>query len=63
MKLTKEDVDLIEGLVFQGADDLAVSIARSIERLESRIDHMETRLYRRIGELEQQITKNHRAQD
>jgi len=50
--LTQKDLELIERIVYKSADDVAVSIARSFERLEERIDAMESRLYSRLGELE-----------
>lgn len=56
--LSQKDTDLIERIVYKMADDMAVSIARSFERLEIRIDGLETRLMIRIEQLEDEIVKN-----
>ncbi len=50
MSLEQKDIELIEHLVYKANDDVAVSIARSFERLEERIDAVESRLYSRIAE-------------
>ena len=55
MTLEKNDLELIEKIVYKNADDIAVSIARSFERLEERIDSSESRLYGKIAELENMI--------
>jgi predicted RecB family endonuclease len=60
MKISNEDLDVLEDLVFRSSDDLAVTLSRSLERLETKLDHIETRLYRRISELEQEIMKKNR---
>ncbi len=44
MSLNQKDVELIERIIYKNADDIAVSIARSFERLEIRIDSLEERL-------------------
>ena len=53
--MKKDDFDRIEQIVWKGDDDIAISIARSFERLEERIDAMESRLYGRIAELEDAV--------
>jgi len=55
MHLDKKDIDLIEGLVYKSADDIAISIARSFERLEERIDSAESRIYSRLADLDDLI--------
>ncbi|MES2216533.1 MAG: hypothetical protein V4481_04540 [Patescibacteria group bacterium] len=55
MSLDQKDLELIERLIYKNADDVAVSIARSFERLEERIDTMEGRLYTRISEVEDRM--------
>lgn len=52
MSLEQKDVELIERIIYKQGDDIAVSIARSFERLEERMDAMESRLYSRLSELE-----------
>ena len=55
MALDTKDLEHIERLLFKSADDVAVSIARSFERLEERMDSTESRLYSRIAELEDKV--------
>lgn len=55
MSLEKTDLELIERIVYKNADDIAISIARSFERLEERIDAVETRLYGRLAEVEDRL--------
>ena len=45
----------IEAIIYKNSDDLAISIARSFERLEERIDENESRLYGRLSELEDKL--------
>ena len=52
MSLEQKDLELIERIVYKNADDIAVSIARSFERLEERVDDSESRIYSRLGEIE-----------
>ena len=55
MALDNKDLELIERALFKNGDDLAVSILRSFERLEERMDSTESRLYSRCAELEDKI--------
>lgn len=55
MSLDQKDLELIERLVYKNADDIAVSISRSFERLEERIDALESRLSGRISDAEDKI--------
>lgn len=54
--LTKKDLELIEYILYKSADDVAVAIGRSFERLEERMDAIESRIYSRLGELEDMLT-------
>jgi hypothetical protein len=55
MSLEQKDYEAIERLIYKKADDMAVSIARSFERLEERIDAAESRIYGRLAEVEDRI--------
>jgi phage shock protein A len=53
--ITPKDLELIERIIYKNSDDICVSIARSFERLEERIDDMEARIYGRMSELEDKL--------
>ena len=36
--ITQKDLEIIERIIYKNGDDVAVSIARSFERIEERID-------------------------
>ncbi len=55
MSLESKDFELIERIIYKNSDDIAVSIARSFERLEERIDATESRQYSRLAEVEDRI--------
>ena len=55
MALDRKDLEQIESLIYKNGDDIAISIARSFERLEERMDSMESRLYSRIAEVEDKL--------
>jgi len=55
MALDSKDLELIERCIYKGADDIAVSISRSFERLEERMDATESRLYSRLAEVEDRV--------
>jgi prefoldin subunit 5 len=55
MALDKADLELIERIIYKNGDDIAVSIGRSFERLEERIDAAESRIYSRLAEVEDKI--------
>lgn len=57
MSLDPKDIEQIERLIYKNADDVAVSISRSFERLEERVDATESRIYARLAELEEQLGK------
>ncbi len=44
MSLNPTDLELIERVIYKNGDDIAVSIGRSFERLEERIDAAESRI-------------------
>lgn len=53
--LESAEVEAIERVIYKHGDDLAVSIARSFERMEERIDAAENRIYSRLSELENEL--------
>ncbi len=55
MSLNQEDLELIERIIYKNSDDIAVSIARSFERLEERVDASESRLYLRLSDIDDKI--------
>ena len=55
MSLEQKDVELIERVIYKNGDDIAVSIGRSFERLEERIDAAESRIYSRLSDLEDKV--------
>lgn len=55
MTLDPKDFEAIERLLYKSADDIAVSIGRSFERLEERMDAGESRLYSRLAEVEDRV--------
>lgn len=55
MLLESKDIELIERVIYKNGDDIAISIGRSFERLEERIDGAESRIYGRLAEIEDLI--------
>ena len=55
MSLEQKDLEQIERVVYKNADDIAVSIGRSFERLEERVDAAESRIHSRLSELEDRL--------
>jgi prefoldin subunit 5 len=55
MSLEQKDLELIERVIYKNGDDIAVSIGRSFERLEERIDAAESRIYSRLADLEDKV--------
>jgi hypothetical protein len=53
--LSPKDLELIERIVYKNNDDVAISIARSFERLEERLDGTEARIHSRLSELEDRL--------
>jgi len=55
--LTQSDIELIERIIYKTSDDVVVSIARSLERLEERIDATESRLDAKLNDLLDEVAK------
>ena len=55
MSLEQKDIELLERIIYKNGDDIAVSIGRSFERLEERIDAAESRLYSRLSYVDEKI--------
>lgn len=55
MSLEPKDIELLERVIYKNSDDVAVSIARSFERLEERIDAAESRIYSRMADVEDKV--------
>jgi hypothetical protein len=55
MALDQKDIELLEKLMYKNSDDVAVSISRSFERLESRIEAVESRISCRIADTEDKL--------
>jgi hypothetical protein len=55
MAIDQKDLELIERVIYKNGDDIAVSIGRSFERLEERIDSAESRILGRLIELEDKL--------
>lgn len=55
--LAQKDFELIERIVWKNSDDLAVSVARSFERMEERIDALESRLCSGLADVSDQISE------
>jgi hypothetical protein len=53
--LNPADLELIERVIYRNGDDIAVSIGRSFERLEERIDATEARIYSRFTDIADEI--------
>lgn len=58
--LSQGDIETIERLINKNADDITVSITRSFERMEERVDMLESRLYSRLAEIEDRIEASRR---
>lgn len=55
MSLEQKDCEIIERLVYRCADEISVSLGRSFERLEECLNEMETRIYKRLADVEESI--------
>lgn len=55
MALEQRDLEAIERLIYKNSDDVAVSIARSFERMEERLDAVEARLHTRLSAVEDRV--------
>ena len=45
-------LETIERFIYKNGDDIAVSVSRSFERLEERVDGIESRIYSRLADME-----------
>ena len=52
MPLDQKDLEQIERTIYKNGDDIAVATARAFERLEERMDAMESRIYSRMSDVE-----------
>jgi hypothetical protein len=52
MPLDQKDLEQIERIIYKNGDDVAVASARAFERLEERMDAMESRIYSRFADIE-----------
>ena len=55
MSLEQKDLELIERIIYKNADDIAISISRSFERLEERIDSAEARIFAYLSDMNDKI--------
>lgn len=55
MTLHQTDIEIIEHLIFKNSDDIAISIARSFERLEKHIQDIEGRLHNRLSDIDDKL--------
>jgi hypothetical protein len=55
MAIDQKDLELIERVIYKNGDDIAISMGRSFERLEERIDSAESRIYGRLADLEDKL--------
>lgn len=52
MSLNANDLEQIERIIYKNGDDVAVSISRSFERIEERMEAFESRINERFTDLE-----------
>lgn len=55
MSIEQKDIEIFEKMIYKNGDDIAVSIARSFERLEERMDAIESRTYGRLADIDDKI--------
>ena len=55
MAIDKTELEFLERIIYKNSDDVVVSISRSFERLEERIDAAESRIYGRLTDLEDRL--------
>ena len=53
--LTSGDVEAIERVIYRNGDDIAMSMGRSFERLEEKIEAADSRIYARLTEIENEL--------
>lgn len=55
MALEQKDIEVLERIIYKNGDDVAVSISRSFQRLEERLEVLESRLCSRIADVEDKV--------
>jgi hypothetical protein len=55
MSFEQKDLELIEHMLYKNSDDISIAIGRSFERLEDRMDNIESRTYTRLADIEEKI--------
>ena len=58
-RLASRDFEMIGHLLYKSSDEIAVAIGRSFERLEERMDCIESRNYKRLAEIEEKFESSH----
>jgi hypothetical protein len=58
MTFTQKDLEVLERIIYKNGDDIAISMARGLERIEERIDAAEARLHERIAEVGQTMKES-----
>lgn len=53
--LRPADLELIERVIYKNGDDIAISISRSFERLEEKLDAIESRLIVHLDTIEKEF--------
>ncbi len=59
MSLEQKDLEVIESIIRKVSDDVTIASQRSSERLEERLDGAETRIYCRLGDIEEEIKRSY----
>lgn len=57
MSLEQNDIDLIERIFYKWSDDFTENISRNFDRVHDRLDDTETRIYMRIGDVEDHLDR------
>lgn len=55
--MQQKDLEKIEAIMYKFCDDIAISLARSLERLEEKEDAREARIYGRLSEIEDKVVE------
>jgi len=53
MSLDQKDLELLETVLYRNSDNIGIAIGRSFERLEEHMDNMESRIYKRLAEIDE----------
>lgn len=49
------DLEAIERVIYRNGDDIAMAVGRSFERLEEKMNSIESHIYGRLSEIEKEI--------